>query len=69
MKEEWTVKGVNNYFSIEKDSVNIHFEIIIKTQKVMLFCVNVQQSAGEINREIIDISKYKAHKVLGHSGE
>ena len=35
----------------------------------MLFCFNVQRSIGETNGASIDISKDKAHKVLGHSGE
>ena len=47
----------------------IHFDIIIKIQKGMLFCVNIQQSISETNGASIDISKDMAYKVLGHSGE
>ena len=35
----------------------------------MIFCVNIQKIIDKINEAIIDISRYKSHKVLGHSGE
>ena len=69
MKEGWTFKGINNYFEIEKDSVIIYFDIIFKTQKGMLFCVNIQQSTGKTNGTSTGISKDKTQIVLEHSEE
>ena len=42
------------------------FDIIVKTQRVQLFCVNVQ-STEEYRTAVMDTSKDAAHGLLGHS--
>ena len=49
--------------------MTVSFDIIIKTQKSMLFCVNIQRTLGEICGARVDIRKCKAHSMLGRSGE
>ena len=44
------------------------FDIVIRTHSGCLFCVNIQR-INEIGGVIIDLSKDKAHKLLGHAGE
>ena len=68
IKEGWAVKGNKDYF-LSRKKVKVSFDIIVKTQKGMLFCVNIQMSLGEIIRARVDISKEKVHKTLGSSAE
>ena len=68
MKDGWIVKGSINHLAIEKNNVIVSFNIIIKTREGMFFCMNIQRNADEINGATIDISKDKAHRMLGHSG-
>lgn len=69
MKEGWTIKGNKTSFVIELNGVTLNFDIIIRTQKGMLFCINIQRRSGEIGSDMLDVSKDKAHKLLGHSAE
>jgi len=68
MKEGWGVIGNSNQLSISKDNVKIIFDIVIKTQRGQLFCVNIQRD-NEVSTATLDVSKDKAHKLLGHSNE
>ena len=52
---------------VKKGQATINFDIIIKTRRGKLFCVNIQR-AGELSCATIEISKDRAHRVLGHAG-
>jgi len=67
MNEGWQLKGNKNNLSIEKNGQSINFDIVVPTRRGRLFCVNIQRN-GEINTLAVEISKDKAHKVLGHAG-
>ena len=54
---------------MEKNNVILIYNIIVKTQKGVLFCVNMQRSLGEISRASFGIGKGKARKILGNAGE
>ena len=42
IKDGWNVKGSKGCLAIEKDNVTLAFDIIKKTQRVQLFCANMQ---------------------------
>ena len=41
MNDGWNMVGNNQHLSISKDNVKIVFDIIIKTQRGQLFCMNI----------------------------
>jgi len=42
MSEGWTVTGNSDHLSISKGNVTLTFDIIIRTQRGKLFCINIQ---------------------------
>jgi len=52
---------------VTKGEASIALDIIIKTRRGKLFCINMQRT-GEIGAVAIEMSKDKAHRVLGHAG-
>ena len=68
MSDGWSIQGNKNYMAISKGNLKIVFDVIIKTKRGKLFCVNIQRDF-EIGASLIDVSKDKAHRLLGHSGE
>ena len=66
MSDGWTLNGNKHHLKIEKNGVQINFDITIKTKRGQLFCVNIQREM-ELANAAIEISKQKAHRVLGHS--
>jgi len=68
MSEGWNMIGNNKKLTINKNNVTIEFDIIIKTQRGQLFCVNLQRNE-ELSMAVMDISKDKAHRILGHANE
>ena len=67
MSDGWNVHGSNNKLMVQKGDATINFDIIIKTQRGKLFCVNMKRT-NEVSCAISEISKDKAHRVLGHAG-
>ena len=60
-----TVKCSKGCLAMEKENVKLVFDIIIKIQSGQLFCANIQWNTELINATF-DVSKYVAHKLLGH---
>jgi len=66
MKDASTVKDSKGHLAIEKEDVKLVLDMIIKTQRGQLFCVNIQRKT-EWSNSGFDVSKDMAHKLLGHS--
>ena len=66
MSKGWKMIGNKQSLTIEKDGVTIAFDIIIKTQRGRLYCLNIQRYQ-ELEVATMDVSKEVVHKLLGHS--
>jgi len=68
MSEGWKLSGDSNRMAMKKKNNEINFDIIIRTKRGKLFCVNIQR-ASELGLTSIIMNKAKAHNILGHAGD